>query len=66
MILMGTGILVNYIVILGGRFFIGDDAGFLGVGTTFLFLVANTLFSFGTGRIYGSRNVILFSLLCAF
>gem|GEM_PF-4726663 len=25
MILMGTGILVNYIVILGGRFFIGED-----------------------------------------
>gem|GEM_PF-6271315 len=36
------------------------------MGVTFLLLVANTLFSFGTGRVYSSRNVLLFSLICAF
>ncbi|MDD5770386.1 MAG: DUF2339 domain-containing protein, partial [Candidatus Gracilibacteria bacterium] len=66
-ILLGTGILINYIVILAGKFIIGDNSdGFLGSGITFGFLILNTVFSVLTSYIYNSKNLLLFSIIFAF
>lgn len=66
-ILLWAGILINYIVILWGRFIIWDYTnGFLSSGTTFIFLILNTLFSITTSYLYSSNNLLLFSIFFAF
>lgn len=67
MILLWTWILINYIVILWGRFVIWDtNEWFLSSGITFLLLILNTIFSVITAFIYTSKNLLLFSLIFAF
>ncbi|MDD2871931.1 MAG: DUF2339 domain-containing protein [Candidatus Gracilibacteria bacterium] len=67
-ILLGIGILINYLVILGGRYLIGDtvDNSYLSIGTTFLFLIFNTFFAVLTSLVYKSRTLLLFSFIFAF
>lgn len=66
-ILLGTGILINYIVILSGKFIIWDNTDwFLSSWITFIFLILNTAFSVLTSYIYNSKNLLLFSLVFAF
>jgi len=59
-------ILVNYLVILSGRFILWDDAGILTVGTTFLFLILNTVFAVVTALVYNSRTLLIFSFVFAY
>ena len=66
-ILLWAWILINYLVILSGRFLIWDGAvNFLSEGTTFLFLILNTLFAVLTSLVYKSRTLLLFSFIFAF
>jgi Predicted membrane protein (DUF2339) len=69
-ILMGTAFLVNYLVILSGRYLLGTpDLGvsaFLSVATTFFFLILNTLLATITSLVYKSRILLLFSFLFAY
>ena len=68
MILFGTGILVNFLVILGGRYLLsGIDEGsavsftpFLSSSLTFILLVLNTLWGVWTALKYQSRTLLLF------
>jgi hypothetical protein len=68
MILLWTWILINYIVILSGKFIIWEwvDNWFLTSSITFLFLILNTLFSVVTAFIYKSKNLLLFSIIFAY
>ncbi|MDD3646404.1 MAG: DUF2339 domain-containing protein [Candidatus Gracilibacteria bacterium] len=67
-VLLGIAILINYLVILGGRYLIGDnvDNSYLQIGTTFLFLIFNTVFAVVTSLLYKSRTLLLFSFIFAF
>jgi len=68
-ILLWLGILINYLVILSGRYLIGDDispSGILSVGITFLFLILNTVFAVLTSLLYQSRVMLLFSFIFAY
>ncbi|MDQ7023665.1 MAG: DUF2339 domain-containing protein [Candidatus Gracilibacteria bacterium] len=65
LILMGTGILINFAVILSGRYLIGDD-GYLAEGTTFIFLILNTVFGVLTSMIYKSKTLLVFSFIFAY
>lgn len=65
-ILLGTWILINYCVILGGRFVIGDNDGYLSSGITFVLLLLNTAFSVLTSYIYNSKNLLLFSIFFSY
>ncbi|MFK7779655.1 MAG: DUF2339 domain-containing protein [Candidatus Gracilibacteria bacterium] len=67
-ILLGVGILINFLVILSGRHLIGGnvDNNILTTGTTFLFLIFNTVFAVVTALVYKSRTLLLFSFIFAF
>ncbi len=67
-ILLWVGILINYLVILSGRYLIWDssDINILSITTTFLFLIFNTVFAVLTSLIYKSRTLLLFSFIIAF
>lgn len=67
-ILMGLAILINYWVILSGRFILWDsiDNSFLWIWTTFIFLVLNTIFAVITSLVYNSKNLLLFAFIFAF
>lgn len=67
MILLGTSILINYIVTLSGRFIIGEsENGIIGSSICFIFLVMNTIFAVLTSYIYSSKNLLLFSVFFAY
>jgi len=67
--LLGTGILINYLVILSGRFLLGDvfDAGaFLSEGVTFFLLIIHTIFAIATSLVYRDRVLLFFSFAVAY
>lgn len=67
-VLLGIAILINYLVILWGRYLIWDnvDNSYLQIWTTFLFLIFNTVFAVVTSLLYKSRTLLLFSFIFAF
>lgn len=66
LILFWTSLLINYIVILWGRYVIWDDDWLLSSGLTFLLLILNTTFSVLTSYLYSSKNILLFSIFFAY
>lgn len=69
-VLIGTGILINYLVILSGRYLIGDgtftDQMVLNEGITFLLLIVNTFLAVVTSLLYKSHTLLFFSFIVAF
>ncbi|MCP4523695.1 MAG: DUF2339 domain-containing protein, partial [Candidatus Gracilibacteria bacterium] len=68
-ILLGTGVLINFLVILAGKYIIGDDftnVTVLTTGVTFFFLILNTIFGVVTSLVYKSRTLLLFSFIFAY
>lgn len=68
-ILLGTAILINYLVILSGRFLIGDsftDNMLFSEGVTFLLLIFNTVFAVITSLVYKSHSLLFFSFVFAY
>jgi len=64
-ILMWTWILINFAVILAGRYLVWDN-WYLSEGTTFLFLILNTIFWVLTSLIYKSKTLLIFSFVFAY
>jgi hypothetical protein len=68
MVLLGTGILVNFLVILGGRYLLGEICEgcadsftpFLSSTFTLILLVINTIFGVRTALKYRSQTLLLF------
>ncbi len=65
LILMWTGILINYAVILAGEYLVWDW-WYLSQTTTFLFLILNTVFWILTSIIYKSKTLLIFSFVFAY
>ena len=69
-VLIGTGILINYLVILSGRYLIGDgtftEQMILNEGITFLLLIVNTVLAVVTSLLYRSDTLLFFSFIVAF
>lgn len=68
-VLLWIWLLINYLVILSGRYLIWDNISgdnFLSDTTTFLFLIFNTVFAVVTSLVYKSRTLLLFSFIFAF
>ncbi|WP_213349057.1 hypothetical protein [Candidatus Vampirococcus lugosii] len=65
-ILFGVSILINYIVILSGRFILGGEDGYLGPILTFILLLMNTGFSVYISYTIKSNNILLFSIFFAY
>lgn len=65
MTLIWTWILINYIVILSGRFLMWEN-WFLSGWVTFFFLILNTIFSILVSSTYKSKNLLLFSIFFAY
>lgn len=69
-IVIGIAILINYLVILSGRYILGDDsnshATLLSVSTTLIFLVFNTAFAVTAALLYNSRTLLIFSFIFAY
>ncbi len=63
--LLGVAILVNYLVILSGRYLVGGN-WILTEGITFTFLILNTIFAITTSLVYKSKTLLLFSFVFAF
>ena len=64
-ILIWTWILINFAVILAGRYLVWWD-WYLTETTTFLFLILNTIFWVLTSLIYKSKTLLLFSFIFAY
>ena len=64
-ILMWTGILINFAVILAWRYILWDN-GYLTEWTTFIFLILNTVFWVLTSMIYNSKTLLIFSFIFAY
>lgn len=68
-IVMGTAILINYMVILAGRYLLDWETetwNLLPIGITFLFLILNTLFAVTTALVYQSHALLIFSFVFAY
>ncbi len=69
-ILMGTAILINYLVILSGRYLIGEelfaDKTILNESMTFLLLIVNTVFAITVSIAYNSHALLFFSFVVAY
>ena len=68
-ILLGVGILINYLIILSGRYLIGDnydDSFVLSESLTFIFLTLNTILAVITALVYQSNTLLLFSIILAY
>ncbi len=69
-IVMGVAILINYLVILSGRYILWDDSSsngtLLSVTMTFWFLILNTLFAIMTALLYNSRPLLIFAFAFAY
>ena len=68
-IVMGTAILINYLVILGWRYLLDGNAwadDLLSVWLTFMFLILNTLFAIATSLVYKSHTLLIFSFIFAY
>ncbi len=70
LILIWLSILINYAVILSGRYLIGENMsgwdGFLREGVTFGLLILNTIFWVVTSLVYNSRTLLIFSFVFAY
>jgi len=64
-ILMWTWILINFAVILWGRYLVWGD-WYLSEWITFLFLILNTVFSVLTSLVYKSKTLLIFSFIFAY
>ncbi len=65
--MLGVGILVNYLVILSGRYLLGDgSSNLLSEGVTFVFLILNTVFAIVTSLVYKSKTLLMFSFVFAY
>lgn len=64
-ILMWTWILINFAVILWGRYLVWGD-WYLTETTTFLFLILNTVLAIVTSLVFKSRTLLLFSFVFAY
>lgn len=66
--LLWVGILVNYLVILSGRYIIHDSQGVMILTSTptFILLIINSLISIVTSLYYRSENLLLFSFAIAY
>ncbi|MDD2907503.1 MAG: DUF2339 domain-containing protein [Candidatus Gracilibacteria bacterium] len=68
-ILLGTGILINFLVILGGKYVLDGNVNsthFFSTGVTFLFLILNTIFGVITSIAYKSKTLLTFSFIFAY
>lgn len=65
LILMWTWILINFAVILSGRYLVWDN-WYLAEWTTFIFLILNTIFWVLTSLIYKSKTLLVFSFIFAY
>lgn len=68
-ILLGTWILINFLVILSGKFILEwnvNSTEFFSTWVTFLFLILNTIFWVVTSLVYKSKTMLLFSFIFAF
>ena len=68
-ILLGTWILINFLVILGGKFVLEwnvNSTEFFSTWITFFFLILNTIFWVVTSLVYKSRTMLLFSFIFAY
>ena len=73
-ILLWTWILINFLVILAGKYLISgslniaenSSAGLLSSTATFILLILNTIFAVATSLVYKSRNILLFGFAFAY
>jgi MFS family permease len=69
-ILMGTSILINYLVILSGRYLIGEEMfahkTILNESMTFFLLAVNTIFAVSVSMAYRSQALLFFSFVIAY
>ncbi|NVP17280.1 DUF2339 domain-containing protein [Candidatus Gracilibacteria bacterium] len=68
-ILLGTGILINFLVILAGKYILDgniNSTNYFSTGVTFLFLILNTIFGVVTSLVYQSKTMLLFSFIFAY
>ena len=69
-IVMGTAILINYLVILSWRHILWNDSSsdttLLSVWITFVFLILNTIFAVVTSLVYNSRALLIFAFIFAY
>lgn len=72
-ILLGIAILINYLVILSGRYLISDamstssiDQSILGEGLTLFFLILNTVFAVMVSLVYNAHSLLFFSFVVAY
>lgn len=73
-ILLWTWILINFLVILAGKYIIWDNytdthingIAILSTGITFILLILNTIFWLVTSLVYQSRLLLLFSFIFAY
>lgn len=67
--LLGTAIVINYLVILAGRYLIGETFThnmIFSEGLTFLLLICNTIFAIVTSLVYKSKTLLLFAFVFAY
>ncbi len=73
-ILLWTWILINFLVILAGKYLISgslniaenSSTGILSSTATFILLILNTVFAVVTSLVYKSRNILLFGFAFAY
>lgn len=68
-ILLGTWILINFLVILSGKHILtidGSNAELLTTGATFILLILNSALGVVTSFVYKSRQLLIFSFLFAY
>jgi len=65
-IVLGTAILINYLVILAGRYILWSEDSVLSVSLTMLLLVANTVFAIYTSISHESRALLIFAFVIAY
>lgn len=67
-ILIGIGLLVNYLVILAGRYLIFDqyNDGLFSDGLSFFLLLLNTIFAITTAFVYQSNTLLFFAFAIAY
>jgi len=69
-ILLGTAILINYLVILSGRYFIGEEMfvnqTLFNESITFFLLIINTIFAISVAMAFESRVLLIFSFVIAY
>ncbi len=69
-IVIGTSILINYLVILSGRYLIEESSmmgkTILNEGVTFFFLIVNTVFAIAASLAYRSHALLFFAFVISY